>query len=388
MPEEILNPVIADIILSDEQKAQILEMWNSGGNHGPPPIRDIAFKIFNKKTSAYSPENIAIKIFLSEKKPKPSKVESLANIIEEKVVEIEQLPAKSVFKIELTDDQKEFIENNCKELKPVELTKAAFKKENIGPTSRETVAVISFLKSLHREDLYENPERLATESYRPPMSPEKTTSIVNKYIRQGLKAKSLTSRQKKEIGALTNYLHSLRFINQINSYETVAEREFFESEFVRCTWDKSDLTEEEVDQYITYASEVIISTVLDKRIRRLGQTADDLMSGEIENQRIGMSMVEAIKDLRANYNSSIIRQGKLLDTLKGKRSERIEKMEKGGASILNLVELWRHQDTRERIIKVAEKRKDVLKEGYDKLSEMDDLKVKILGVDFNLVSNG
>ena len=64
-------------------------------------------------------------------------------------------------------------------------------------------------------------------------------------------------------------MHTFRFNHQINNYETQNDRDLFESSFIRYTYDKPDLTQEEVDQYIVLSSEVVISANIQRRKKNI-----------------------------------------------------------------------------------------------------------------------
>jgi hypothetical protein len=101
-----------------------------------------------------------------------------------------------------------------------------------------------------------------------------------------------------------------------------------------------------------------------------------------------MSLVDAINTAQTEYNQCINRQQKLLSDLKQKRSDKLAKQRQDTASILNLVELWREQETREKMVKLAELRKKTLKDEVQRLSDMDELKSRILGMSEGEVLNG
>ena len=69
--------------------------------------------------------------------------------------------------------------------------------------------------------------------------------------------------------------HTFRFNHQINSLAATTDRELFESSFIRYTFDKGDLTQEEVDQYIVLATEVVIAANIQGRIEHLQGLLDD-----------------------------------------------------------------------------------------------------------------
>ena len=101
-----------------------------------------------------------------------------------------------------------------------------------------------------------------------------------------------------------------------------------------------------------------------------------------------MALVEAISGARDEYNQSTIRQQKLLNDLKVKRSDRLSKQIKENASILNLVQMWKEEDSRAQLIKLAERRKNLVKNEIERLSSMEEVKCRILGISEDDVLNG
>ena len=96
-----------------------------------------------------------------------------------------------------------------------------------------------------------------------------------------------------------------------------------------------------------------------------------------------MSLVEAINTSQNEYNQSVNRQQKLLGDLKEKRSDRLKNQLKDNASILNLVEMWKSEESRHKMIGLAQLRQESMKEEIQKLGSMDEIKFRILGVDEN-----
>jgi hypothetical protein len=230
-----------------------------------------------------------------------------------------------------------------------------------------------------------NNQNASTEEYRAPKSEERMIAKINRYILDGIDKDKITPRQKKEVNSLIGYMNTFRFGHQINLYDDERDRDLFESSFVRYTHDKSDLTQEEVDQYIVLSTEVVISSNIQQTINVLQNQIDMAIQ---EDGKIPMTLVEASNTARKEYNDCVNRQQKLLNDLKVKRSERLSKQVKENASILNLVEMWKQEESRQKLIKMAELRKSVIKKEIERLGTMDELKSKILGISEEDILNG
>ena len=142
------------------------------------------------------------------------------------------------------------------------------------------------------------------------------------------------------------------------------------------------MTQEEVDQYIVLSTEVVIASNIQRRVEHLNRLLDD-SADDTEGRRISMSLVEAINTSQNEYNQSVNRQQKLLGDLKEKRSDRLKNQLKDNASILNLVEMWKSEESRHKMIGLAQLRQESMKEEIQKLGSMDEIKCRILGVDEN-----
>jgi hypothetical protein len=287
--------------------------------------------------------------------------------------------------LELTEDQKEYLTNNATLLKPLELAKNTFDDEGITTLHQEFRTVTEFLKTADVK-VYSEPDRdFSIEYYKPPKTYHTAVHLINKYIHIKISKEKVTHQQKKEIDSTIGYMNTYRFCHQINTYQSNQDRELFESSFVRYTHDKSDLTQEEVDQYIVLCTEVVISSTIQETIQMLQIQIDQ----EVTNGgKVPMSLVEASNTARQEYNQCVTRQQKLLNDLKVKRSDRLNKEIKQNASILNLVQLWKDEESRAKLIQLAEKRKKVVKKEIRNLSSMDEVKARIMGITEDEILNG
>ena len=61
---------------------------------------------------------------------------------------------------------------------------------------------------------------------------------------------------------------------------------------------------------------------------------------------------------------------------------------KESASILNLVELWKDEESRHKMIKIAELRKKNVSKEIERLTSMEEIKSRIMGISEEEVLNG
>ena len=291
-------------------------------------------------------------------------------------------------KLEFTDEQKEFITNNCKIMKAFELARVLFNNPKISNLHNETKAVQEFLKVLPvRETQGEIEDNEISNEFKPPKTLDRALARINKYVMDGFDKNNLKPLHKKCITAFINYMHTHRIAYQMGVYSDDRDKLLFESSFVRYTYDKPDLTQEEVDQYIVLCTDIVIGATIQRRIEMLQELLDE-SALDSEGRKISMSLVESISTGQTEYNQCVNRQQKLLSDLKVKRSDRLENQIKETASILNLVALWKDEENRNNMVRLAELRKGALKNELVRLSSLDEIKCKILGISEDEILNG
>lgn len=293
--------------------------------------------------------------------------------------------------IRLTEEQEEFIRNNASRMRWFDCAKQLFPElPHLNPVNVEARAVKAFYDSL--------PENLklsddsADRKYSPPKTLERAVVRVNKYILDGINKEKITNSQKNNMLALIKYLNGYRFMNQINSYQLEEDRDAFEDCFIRYTYDKHDLTQEEIDQYIILSSEVVIAKNTKTIVDMLQKTLTDAYDPSNEDGNDGamtMKLVEAIKGSQNEYNQCITRQNKLIENLKGKRADRIKNKLETNKSFANVIEAWKEEETRIKMLKFAEMRRARMKDGFLKdFQSMDDMTAEIFGLTEEEVLDG
>lgn len=359
------------ITLSQDQQDLIIKTWNDNKDN-PPSLQELTQKIFPEipNVDGRSVYGKAVKNFLA----------SRALNVKTK----SQYVPKN--RIEFSQEQKDYITNNASLMTAVEIARELFANYSLTNLSIEARSVEEYLDTLPKQvNTGIVDEQDGSSDYKPPKNLERALVRVNKYVLNGVDKDKLTAKQKKDLLSLISYLHTYRFLHQIATYALQADRELFESSFVRYTFDKSDLTQEEVDQYIVLATEVVISSNIQATIQTLQQQIENEINS---GNRIPMPLIEAVNSARTEYNQCVGRQQKLLNDLKVKRSERISNQVKENASILNLVQMWKDEDTRKEMIKMANMRREVLKTEIGRLSSMDDVKARIFGMTEEEVLDG
>jgi hypothetical protein len=306
---------------------------------------------------------------------------------------------RSVFqrdRVELTDEHKEFVRNNYKNQHYLDMAKILFKKNNLTHLSLEAREVNKFVEKLQKDD----PTYLDTTTYIPkeensnpigeyfpPRRIDQTLYRINKYLNIGWEQSKLKAVQLKQVETLQRYMNTFSFCYQINTYRRDDDRKLFEDAFIRYTYDKEDLTQEELDQFITLCTEVVTASTILQQVEDLRQLLRQA-SEEDEGRNIKMSLNEAISSLQTEYNQCRTRQNKLYKSLVDDRSKKMQDRKQENASILNLVQAWKDEERRKSIINLAEAQKQNLEEEAKRLSSMDELKAVIRGIDIDEMVHG
>jgi hypothetical protein len=356
--------------LTDAQKKVILDYWKEKTDSGTPPsLMEITKTVFGEEVDGRSMQGRLVKDYLGSLSISPKTTQ-----YEKRVVE-------------LSEEYKAYIRNNRDKMNSSEMAKILFSNPKLSNLSVECRAVDEFNLSLGKYLVPQ--EEIPSDDWKSPNTVERTMARVNRYFERGggIDKDKVTPTQKKNMESLMRYLNVYRFKTQINVYESVNDRELFESTFIRYTYDKPDLQEEEIDQYIILAKEAVLEKRIQGRSERLQLLMDTQTGGE-EGQKVSMALAEMIGKITAEYNACINRQKELVNVLKQKRSDRLSKQMQENASILNVIEIWRQEKSRKEWLHIAEQKKAKLEEEIERLSSMEDVMARIMGISKEEAMNG
>jgi hypothetical protein len=371
-----------EAVLYDEQKQRIRDCLALNPDATLTEITSYAYN--DDKIDSRSKEGRLVKQFL------------LDNKIEYKNKSVIQRE-----RISLTEEQKEFIKNHYKEQNYIDLAKTLFNNERLTHVTLECREVNNYIQELQKNDpdapkdqldntVYIPSERGADSTsgtYFPPRRTDQTVFRINKYLNIGWSADTLKASQQKMVDMLQRYLNTFSFCYQINTYKTNNDRQLFEDSFIRYTYDKPDLSQEELDQFIVLCTEVVTAATILQQVEDLRDMLRNSTS-DGEGRNIKMQLNEAISNLQTEYNQCRARQQKLYKSLVDDRSKRIAQRQDENASILNLVQAWKDEERRKGILVLAEAQKKNLHEEAKRLSSMDELKAVIRGINTDEMVNG
>jgi hypothetical protein len=362
-----------DFELTLDQEKSVLETWNRTPSN-PPSLKALSLAVFGIEYDGRSKEVRAIKTCLAKHNLKARAATTY----------------KPVGEIELSDAHKQYITNNAKTMNALEMAKILFANPALTNLHAEVRAVNDLIKTLDTKVVYDvtNVSDVPKGKYSPPNTMDKVLKYVNQYVSINLDKGKLNAFQRKGLETLIGYLHTYRFIKQMNSFDSEDDRKSCEDAFIRYTYDKPDLTQEEVDQYIILANEVVMAFKAQHRHEHLQRMLDQITGTSPEDAKISMSLVEMIGKAASEFNQCVKRQQDLLDDLKEKRSSRVSKQIKDNASILNLISEWKQEEFRKKYLQIAELEQESVARELEKMEDVENIKARIFGLTRGEILNG
>ena len=329
-------------------------------SHDMPDLIDLTKKCFGDESlDGRSKEGRAVRKFLVE------------NSIKFKTTS--RIPAEV---INLTKEQGEFILQQAEEgLSSLEIAKIVFPSRNVKPLSSEQRVVLEKIREVN-PDILPSQDSGALNSYISPKSPSRIIKKINDATGLVLNEQKLNRQKQICVDRLKINLSNSRFLKIINNFLNEEDRVLFEHEFVRLTWDKPDLTADELNLYLNVCKEVINLEVISAHLNKLNSMFDDAD----EQQEMSIRLAEIIKTKSSEYHQCETRIENLTKKLQGDRGERMKKMQKENASFLSIVQLFQEQEERETMIRIAEMQKESIKQEAERLEGMAEWKARVLGI--------
>jgi len=278
--------------------------------------------------------------------------------------------------LNLTNSHKEFILAQADgTMKAFDIAKLLFPENDVTPLSQETRVITEFLKKHNPENL--NPRDSAIgEKYKALNSFDEIVERVNTVTNQELDKNKMQMTVKKGLEALIRFLQSPRLTLTINNYTDKKDRELFEAEFIRATWDKPDLTSDELNLYINVCIDYINLMNIQKAVDKLNHMFEQCD----DQQDMTVRLAELLKTKSEEYNQCEKRMESLITRLNGDRAKRVQHKQSHNASILNLVEMFQEEEERKVMVKIAEMQKAMVEEEAGNIESMPDWKARVLGL--------
>lgn len=283
---------------------------------------------------------------------------------------------KKVDDIILTNDEKEFLDSHAgQDMSSIQLAEMLWPGREIKKLSKEQRVIADYVKN-HHPDFVRADENALGLKYSPPKAISRSIKKINDFARKSLDENKLAMQDRKCVETLMNSLASPRFMQVINNYPSLEDRELFEAEFVRCVWDKPDLTTDEINLYINVCMDYINLKHIEQQKSKLNSMFDDAQ----DQQEFTIRLTEILKTKSEEYNQCAGRMDKLITKLNGDRAKRVASRQSQNASVLNIVQLFQGEEERKIMVQMAEMQKEIISKEADELESMSEWKSRVLGV--------
>lgn len=279
-------------------------------------------------------------------------------------------------KIEFTEQQEEFIIDQAKDgLSSLAIAKLLFPTNTINPLSTEQRAVLSVIKDVN-PDFMPSQDSGALDSYIAPKATSRIVKKINDATGNTFDDSKLNRQYQVCVERLGIHLNNSRFLKIMNNYLDKSDRDLFEQEFIRLTWDKPDLTADEINLYLNVCKEIINLEVVSKHLNKL----NDMFDVADDQTEMSVRLAEIIKAKSSEYHQCEGRIENLTKKLQGDRSTRMQNKTKDNASILSIVQLFQEKEERDNMVRMAEMQKMTAKKEAERLEGMAEWKARVLGI--------
>jgi len=338
------------ITLTDAQKEFALQMFQDD-----PNIINITKKVFEDESlDGRSKEGRAVSKFLAEnglraqttKRAKSDDVE----LSEEQIEKIEEMEGEGFNTSQIAD--------------------VLFNKE-VKRLSNEWRAVNEVLGQ-EKEVVEGQP----SSTYASPQAISRIIKKINDSTGYGLEETKMSRSQHTCCSRLRINLSNSRFVAIVNNYTAFRDKELFEQEFIRLTWDKPDLTADELNLYMNVAKEIINLELITGHLQKL----NDMFESADDQDEMTVRLAEIIKAKSSEYHQCETRIENLTKKLQGDRGARLANRQKENASFLSIVQLFQEEEERKNMVRIAEMQKEVIKEEAQRLEGMAAWKARVLGI--------
>ena len=115
-------------------------------------------------------------------------------------------------------------------------------------------------------------------TYASPQAISRIIKKINDSTGYGLEENKMSRNQRTCCDRLRINLSNSRFVAIVNNYINSRDKELFEQEFIRLTWDKPDLTPDELNLYMNVCKEIINLELITSHLQKLNdmfESADD-----------------------------------------------------------------------------------------------------------------
>lgn len=222
----------------------------------------------------------------------------------------------------------------------------------------------------------EVPPEEEVSSYVAPHAISRIIKKINDSTGYGLEENKMSRQQTVCCEKLRTNLNNSRFVAIVNNYIAPRDKELFEQEFIRLTWDKPDLTPDELNLYMNVCKEIINLELITGHLQKL----NEMFESADDQDEMTVRLAEIIKAKSSEYHQCESRIENLTKKLQGDRGERMKNKAKETSSFLSIVQLFQEEEERKNMVRIAEMQKELIKEEAQRLEGMAAWKARVLGI--------
>lgn len=341
--------------LNENQKSLIIDNFNKG-------VTDI---------------NLLTKIVCSNDKKDGRDIEGIAVrkfLVESKLNYKTKHNAPAGPDVSLTEDHKEIIRKGMGENRTtISLAREIFGSE-VNNLSKEWRAVLSFMREYNPDYRPDAPNDAG--KYYAPKEINRIVKIVNESIGLNLDPENISGRNKQYLDKLKINMSSMRFIRVCDCYLSYKDRDLFIEEFVKLTWDKPDLTADELNLYMNVCKDIVNGEVLTAHISTLNQVFDSMGDNQEE---FTMKFSEMLGAKVNEYQQNQKRVSDTIKKLQGDRADRLKNKLSGSLSLVGLLEEFQEEKSRRKMIELGRREKLARKKEGERLESISEMKARVLG---------
>ena len=342
--------------LTDEQKRKAKNLTLTGDS-----LIEVTRKVFeNEELDGRCKEGRAIRKFLQSEN------------IQYRTTKHESGP-EAVKK--LSEQHIQFIEDNFKEMTAIQISRTLFGPD-ITALNRGARLVKDYYDDLHKNNNEKTQRAYLTQPYDPPTTLPQVCELINKYASVHLNPKKLSARDKTGVECLIQAMSAPRFLTIIRRFIDLEDQRIFESQFIVHAWDKPDLTSEEIALYINVCQDYVLQLRAYQHLEKLSRMFD-LMA---DDDNTTVAMAQTIKEKNEEYDKISKRIKDLIEKLNGKRADRLNKQQNRSVSILPLIQEFQDEESRQRMIMIADMQRQAAQEETDRIESLSDFQARVLGI--------
>ena len=277
---------------------------------------------------------------------------------------------------ELSEENKKQIELWMAEDKTtLEMAKAIFGAET-KKLSREWRAVFAYVQEVN-PDYRPEQAPLSTTKYYAPRELSRVVAYINQSVGISLDPEKISGKYKAYVEKLKCNMGSMRFSRICDSYLNQKDRDLFIEEFVRLTWDKPDLTADELNLYMNVCKDIVNGEVLTNHINTLNEVFSQMGDDPTE---FSVKFSEMLNAKTSEYQQNQKRVADTIKKLQGDRADRLKNLAKDETSFVSIVQLAQEETERKNMLRLAELQRAAITEEANRLESMEEFRCRIMGI--------